>query len=144
MQALPYEILEHSGDLRILAHGQNFLEALAHASLGLLSQITPPQGVEEAGERPVKVSGDSDQDRAVAFLNELLFLAYGRRWIPKRVKRLSRCSRKGCRELEAMLTGEHVDPSRHEFRYDIKAVTYHDFKILEKPGETTIEFVCDL
>ena len=144
MQNFLYQILEHSGDLRILAQGENYVEALAHASLGLLSQIVPRETVEEVSELPIKVTGETDQERALAFLNELLYLAYARRWIPKRVKHLTQCSRKNCLELEGTLVGEPVDPRRHEFRYDVKAVTYHDFKLEQIPGRTTIEFVCDL
>jgi SHS2 domain-containing protein len=144
MQELPYTILDHSGDLRIRAEGNNFLEALAHASLGLLSQIASPGTVQEANERPIAVTGESQSEQGLAFLNELLFLAYGRQWLPKRVKWLTHCTRKGCLELEGALTGEHVDPARHEFKYDIKAVTYHDFKIEQINGLTIIEFVCDL
>ncbi len=141
---MPYTILDHSGDLRIKAVGNDFLEALANASLGLLSQIAPPETVQEANERPIEVMGESQSEQAVAFLNELIFLAYGRQWLPKRVRTLTRCSRKDCQSLEGTLSGEPVDPARHEFRYDIKAVTYHDFKINETNGLTTIEFVCDL
>ena len=110
MQDLPYTILEHSGDLRIRAQGHDFLEALAHASLGLLSQIVPPETVTEANERPVSVSGDTPADQALAFLNELIYLAFGKHWLPKRVKLLTACTRKGCTELEGTLTGEAVDP----------------------------------
>lgn len=144
MQYLPYEIIEHSGDLRIRASGHDFLEALAHASSGLMSQIASPEQVAEAEERQLTVSGDTPDEQAIAFLNELLYLAYGRRWLTKRVKLLTSCTRTGCTELEAILVGEPVNPARHEFRYDIKAVTYHDFKLEQRPDKTTIEFVCDL
>lgn len=144
MQNLPYTILDHSGDLRIRAEGSDFLEALAHASIGLLSQIVPPDTVNEANERPISVIGHDQPEQALAFLNELLFLAYGRHWLPRRVKRLTSCGRTGCTELDGTLTGEPVDPQRHEFRYDIKAVTYHDFRIERQDGRTIIEFVCDL
>lgn len=144
MQKLPYTILDHSGDLRIRAEGQNFLEALAHASLGLLSQITSPDTVQEANERPITVTGESEEEQALSFLNELLFLAYGNRWLAKRVRWLTQCPRKGCTELEGTLSGEPVESSRHEFLYDIKAVTYHEFRIEHSDGKTVIEFVCDL
>ena len=144
MNVEPFSILEHSGDLRIRAEGQDFLEALAHASLGLLSQMTSPESVHEVEEQPVSVSGETTAEQAIAFLNELIYLAYGRHWIAKRVKRLTSCHRTDCKELEGVLLGEPVDPSRHEFRHDIKAVTYHDFKLEQKDGKTIIEFVCDL
>ncbi len=144
MQYLPYEIIEHSGDLRIRATGRDFLQALAHASSGLMSQIAPPERVAEAQELQLAVTGDTPDEQAIAFLNELIYLAYGRHWLTKRVKRLTACTRTGCKELEAILVGEPVDPARHEFRYDIKAVTYHAFKLEQRPDKTTIEFVCDL
>ena len=141
---LPFRIVEHSGDLRIVASGTDLLEAIANASLALLSQIVPPQTVAEVEQMPIKVTGENPSDQAIAFLNELIFLAYGRRWIPKRVKQLTSCNRTGCKELEGVLVGEPVDPARHEFRYDIKAVTYHDFKLEQQGDKTVIEFVCDL
>ncbi len=144
MQNLPYEIIEHSGDLRIRAVGRDFLEALAHASSGLMSQITPPEQVAEIEVRHLTVSGDTPDEQAIAFLNELIFLAYARHWLTKRVKRLTACNRTACTELEAVLVGEPVDPARHEFRYDIKAVTYHAFKLQQRDGMTILEFVCDL
>jgi SHS2 domain-containing protein len=144
VQILPFSVLEHSGDLRIRAEGHDFLEALAHASLGVLSQMVPPEEVEEVQEVSIQIAGETPSKQAIAFLNELIFLAYGRHWIAKRVKSLTACSRTDCRELEATLTGEPVDFSRHEFRYDIKAVTYHDFKIEQLADKTVIEFVCDL
>jgi SHS2 domain-containing protein len=143
-QSPSFWIIEHSGDLRIRSEGADFLEALAHASLGLLSQMVPSDTITEREERPISVTGDTPAEQAIAFLNELIYLAYGRHWIAKRVKLLTVCNRKGCKELEGVLVGEPVDSSRHEFRYDVKAVTYHDFKLEQESSKTIIEFVCDL
>jgi SHS2 domain-containing protein len=144
VQKSPFTVLDHSGDLRIRAEGRDFPEAVANASSGLLSQMVPPGTTEEAEELPVSVTGDTPTEQAIAFLNELLFLAYGRHWLTNRVKLLTACTRTGCKSLEGLLVGEPVDPTRHEFLYDIKAVTYHDFKLWQEHGKTLIEFVCDL
>ena len=140
----PVTILEHSGDLKIRAQGRDFLEALANASEGMMNQIVPLGEVEEREERPVEAQGDDDPAQAVAFLNELLFLTYARHWLPRRVRTMTRCTKTGCRVIEALVAGEPCDPARHRFKYEIKAVTYHDLKVQREGGVTTIQFVCDL
>ena len=140
----PVTILEHSGDLKIRAQGRDFLEALANASEGMMNQIVPLGEVEEREERPVEAQGDDDPAQAVAFLNELLFLTYARHWLPRRVRTMTRCTKTGCRVIEAVVAGEPCDPARHRFKYEIKAVTYHDLSVRREGGVTTIQFVCDL
>jgi SHS2 domain-containing protein len=135
---------EHSGDLEFVARGQDEFEALAHASAGLVHQIVPLDQIAEVEARSITVHGDTDTDRAIAFLNELLYLVYVRGWLPRRVRTLTRCNRTGCKELDAVLVGEPVDPARHEFKYDIKAVTYHRFEITHEQDSVILRFVCDL
>jgi SHS2 domain-containing protein len=140
-----FSIQDHSGDLKICSHGEDYLEAIANASRGLVSQIVPLESISEQEERAISVPGDDETEQVVAFLNELLFLVYSRHWLPARVRRLSRCSQTGCKTLEAILVGEPVDRMRHEFRYEIKAVTYNEFAVCHVPnGGITIQFVCDL
>jgi SHS2 domain-containing protein len=139
-----YDVFDHSGDLRIEARGRDCLEALAHASSGLVAQIVPLALIDEVEERSVTISGDDDTGRYIGFLNEILFLIYARQWLPRRVRLLRQCTQNQCRELEAVLVGEPFDATRHELRHDIKAVTYHDFQIRQEGDVATIHFVCDL
>ncbi|RPH93375.1 archease [candidate division KSB1 bacterium] len=137
-------LLEHSGDLMFQARGANYLEALANASIGLVHQIIPVDSIREAEERELTIAGDDETSRTVAFLNELLYFVNGRLWLPRRVRTLTQCSKKSCSELYAVLAGEPVDPARHIFKYDIKAVTYHEFAIRREDNLTMIQFLCDL
>jgi SHS2 domain-containing protein len=139
-----YSVSDYSGDVQIEGRGQDCLEALANASRALVNQIVPLDRIEEAEERHVSVSGDRQEDRFIAFLNEILYLVYTKHWLPRRVRQMTQCNRTGCRELEAVLIGEPVDSARHEFQYDIKAVTYHNFEICTEGDTTVIRFVCDL
>jgi SHS2 domain-containing protein len=139
-----YAVFEHSGDLRIIARGADFLEALANASRGLVAQMVESGVIGEREERHLVVEGDDETAQAIAFLNEVLYLASTRHWLVARIRTLTQCSRKGCRQLEAIVIGEPIDHARHEFKYDIKAVTYHEFAIERHGDETTIQFVCDL
>jgi SHS2 domain-containing protein len=140
----PITLLEHSGDLKFQACGHDLLEALANASEGMIAQIVPLALIEEREERTLTVEADDDEARIAAFLNEMLFLIYARKWLPRRVRTLSQCKRKGCQQLEAILVGELFDPARHPIQREIKAVTYHELSLTAESGITTIQFVCDL
>lgn len=140
----PITLLDHSGDLMFQTQGRDFLEALANASAGMVEQIVPLTSIEEREEQPISAQGEDEVAQVAAFLNELLFLIDARKWLPKRLRTLTRCTKKGCRTLEGVLIGEPFDPSRHHLKYDIKAVTYHELAVSEKGGITTIQFVCDL
>jgi len=140
----PYQVIDYSGDIKILARGGDCLEALANASRGLVNQIVSLDQIAELEEVPITVTGEDETGRFIALLNELLYLVYTRHWLPKRVRVLRQCTMKDCTELEATLAGEPFDPARHEIKYDIKAVTYHDFLVRTEGDVTTIEFVCDL
>ncbi|MFZ5432895.1 MAG: archease [Calditrichota bacterium] len=140
----PFTTFEHSGDLGIRAAGQDFYEALANASAGLMSQVIEGGTVDDHEDLPVSVDGNDSSDQAIALLNEILYLAYGKGWLTGRVRQLTSCSRTGCQTLDAHLSGESLDPARHHFRREIKAVTYHGFTIRQEHGLTIIEFICDL
>jgi SHS2 domain-containing protein len=140
----PYKISEHSGDLKIQAWGRDCLEALVNASLGLVNQIVTLDCIEESDERSIIATGNDDEERYIAFLNEILFLVYTKHWLPKRVRLMRQCLKTGCREIEAVLVGEPLILTKHEIKYDIKAVTYHNFRIRKAPELVTLEFVCDL
>ena len=136
--------MDHSSDLMIRAFGRDFLEALANASDALTGEAVQCQKAREVEERQIRIESDNESERAIAFLNEIVYLIYGCRWLPHRVRRLTVCSSRDCPALEAVLAGEPVDPNRHVFRHDVKAVTYHDFAVRRDGDRTMIQFVCDL
>jgi SHS2 domain-containing protein len=124
--------------------GQDYLEALAYASSGLVGQIVDLCAVQELEQLPIMVQGTDAENRTIAFLNELIFLIYSRKWLPKRVKLLQLCSSQGCNTLQGLLVGEPLDIERHFLKLDIKAITYHQFSLTEENGKTRIQFLCDL
>ncbi len=120
------------------------MEALANAFSGMMAQIVDPASLRETESRNLIVEEQTSEARFIGFLNELIFLVDARRWIPVRIRRLSTCSSAACDRIEAVITGEPIDEARHQFKCDIKAVTWHDFSINISPDLTTITFVCDL
>lgn len=139
-----YQVLEHSGDLAILAWGDDFVSALSHASLSLVDQVVPLEGIAGVERVEFVVMDEDEGRRVVSLLNEIIYLMNVRRWLPCRVIRMTQCQGKGCSELQVILAGESADPARHAFKYDVKAATFHNLDIRREEGRVTIRFVCDL
>jgi len=132
---------EASGDLGIRVRGTDLLSAVAAAAHGLVASLLPPETIRDAEVRAISAQGRDNQEMVVNFLNEMLFLIYGRRWLPKHIKTLVLHD---SWQIEASFAGEPMAPERHHIDREIKAVTYHNLSIVQGQGEVAIDLLCDL
>lgn len=116
-----FEIIDHTADIGIVAYGADMEEVFSNAALALLSLITNPESVEERLHLDVKVSAEDRGSLLVEWLNELIYLFDARHALFNRfgIERLTTS------RLEARCYGEYFDPTRHEIKTGVKAVTYH-------------------
>ncbi len=135
------EEYEASGDLGLRVRGSDISAALASAVQGIVSALLSPDTIRGTESRVVEVEGRDTEEAVVNFLNEVLFLIFGSRWLPKHLETIR--LRRGC-QLSARLVGEPIDFTRHHIEREIKAVTYHNLSISEDQSGVTIDFLCDL
>lgn len=128
--AEPFEVIEHTADVGIVAHGRDLPELFANAARGMLHFMIKPELVRPTEERMVEVEADDIEALLVAWLNELLIVLNAHSFIPStfHVEELEPT------RLKARLQGETVDPSRHRFSLDVKAATYHALEISRTNG----------
>ena len=132
---------EASGDLGIRAQGTDLLSAVAAAAHGLVASLLPPETVRDVEVRTISARGRDDQEMIVNFLNDMLFLIYGHRWLPKHI--ITLILREDW-QIEGSFAGEPLAPERHHIDREIKAVTYHNLSIVHGHSEVTIDLLCDL
>jgi len=134
-----FEILNHTADVGIVAHGSNMKKAFANAAKGLFSLITELDDVEEIEHRDVELTAPDQESLLVAWLNELIYLFDVENVLFKRftVTRLSNT------HLKARSYGEKVDTSRHKLKLGVKAATYHMLKI-EKGKLNKVQVIFDI
>lgn len=121
----PFEVIEHTADVGIVARGRSLEELFANAAAGMLHFLIDPRSVRAAEQRRVAVEADDLEGLLIAWLNELLVLLNGDGFIPASFD-IREVTDRG---LAAEVQGERVDPSRHRFRLDVKAATYHQLRI---------------
>jgi SHS2 domain-containing protein len=133
------EEYEASGDLGFRAEGPDLPSVVAAVAQSLISALVPLEIIHERETRSLEISGEDEEEQVINFLNEVLFLVFGHRWLPRKVESLI-----WGETLKAELIGEPLDPQRHHIEREIKAVTYHNLLIIRTRNSVTIDILCDL
>jgi SHS2 domain-containing protein len=119
-----FELLEHTSDTGVRAHGASREEALIAASQGLVSILANPIGFHPIEERYLKASGRDEGAQIVNWLNEILFFfdTEGMVFVEFAIDSWT------ANEISGRAKGERFDIDRHEFRTAVKAATYHQLE----------------
>jgi SHS2 domain-containing protein len=135
-----FRVLEHPADIGIEAHGPTLADAFEAAAAGLLSLIVDPATVGAAVTKQITLAGDDDGHLLVRWLSELLFLFDGEHFVTHEARVHSLTGH----DLQATVTGELLDPTRHALRMDVKAVTYHRLSIEHAGGSSSLRVFFDI
>ena len=135
-----YRILEHPSDVGIEAFGHNLKEAFEYAALGLTSIIVDPASVDPSDQRFVSLKGSDPENLLVRWLSEIIYLYDGEDYLLSDVK-INRLTQG---ELDASLVGETVIEGKHKLRMDVKAITYHQLKVDQRPEGVVLRVFLDI
>jgi SHS2 domain-containing protein len=135
-----FRILEHPADMGIEARGRSLKSAFRYAALGLLSIIVDPGSVDPAERRSAIVKGSDVENLLVKWLSEIIYLYDGEDYLVSEINMKSLSPT----ELEADLIGEWVDVKKHRFKMDVKAITYHQLKVEERPDGCLVRVFLDI
>lgn len=121
-----YETFDHTADIGIRAFGKTVEEVFVNAAWALFDLLTDIDSVHENLSREIVMEGTDQEDLFVRWLSELLFLCEGKGYLFRDFS----FSYLTATSLKAEARGEMFDPSRHQFKTEIKAVTYHQVEVV--------------
>jgi len=135
-----YETFDHTADIGIRAFGRTVEEVFVHAAEALFEVLTDLDSIRGDLTREVEINGSDREDLFVRWLGELLYLCEGEGYLFREfsIFQLPPTS------LKAAARGERFDPSRHEFKTEIKAVTYHQVEVSQKDGVWVGKVIFDI
>ena len=136
----PFELLEHTADVGVVAHGGTLAEAFVHAAEGMFSVMVNLNGVREAEERSLAVEAHDWPSLLVAWLSELVYFSDVDGLVFKRFE---------IREMEphslrASAYGEKIDRQRHELGAGVKAITRHMLEVGEDEDGYRVQVLLDI
>jgi SHS2 domain-containing protein len=135
-----YEYIDHTGDLGFKAYGKTRQALFSHAAEAFFQAIVCVETIQEKEERLIEVEAPDLDDLMVAWLSELLFLFDSETLLLRRFE-ITDIKRHG---LRATVGGEIMDPTRHEIKTGIKAVTYHRLYVRQRGGVWEAQVILDV
>ena len=126
---MPYEFLDDgvTSDVTFHAWGRSLEElfsAAADATLNVM--VRSVESVRPLETRSASVEADALDLLLMRFLDELVY----RKDVEELLLRATEVRVETERNrVQAVLTGERIDPKRHELVADVKAVTLHDLRV---------------
>lgn len=124
-----------TADLAFEAEGSSYSELFENAAMALESSMVELSSLESGLTRKIQLSESTLEELLSSFLQELVFLKDSEQLLFNQIKCKVGKEVRGWR-LEASLSGEKIDPTRHKLGVDVKAVTKHLFKVEELTDKT--------
>ncbi len=136
----PFEILEHTADAGIVAHGGSLAEVYANAAAGMFALMADLEGVRQGEERRVYIEARDREGLLVRWLTELLYYLDAEEMLFSQfvVEDINDTS------LRARVLGERIDPQRHRLHFGVKAVTRHMLEVAPEDSGYRAQVLFDI
>ena len=137
-----YEFFEHTADAGAVVRGATLPRLFENASRALFDLICDRRTVRPRRSVRIAVTGSSLEDLLVRWLSELLYQQETRGLVFSsfRVERVDR----GRLRARGTARGEPIDRARHRLRREIKAVTYHQIRLVRGRSAWRVRIVFDV
>jgi SHS2 domain-containing protein len=128
-----YRIIARQSELAVRVVGTSQTNLFVNAAFALFDVITETEKIETKDRMQLEVEGSDRDDLLVNWLRELLYLYQGsayllREFVVQEMKDTV---------VKAEVSGEKLDPDRHEIKQEIAAVAY-DQSHMQKTGDQWI------
>lgn len=135
-----YELLEHTADMGFRVRGSTLEELFVRAAEALVAIAVDASRAEARERRRVECSGATLEELVVNWLNEVLWLLDGTRFVPVRFEDVSVAGG----AAKGAVWGEARGDERHPPRIVVKAATYHQLVIRAHNGGWEAEVFLDI
>lgn len=140
-----YRFLDHMTDAVIEAHGASLEEAFEQAARGLNDTMIDLAEVRPDREIEIDAEGHDLESLLFDWLDKVMLLLVADGIVTSDFSVRIRKERDDRYTLHGVARGEKLDLSRHKYKVEIKAVTYHEMVVRqEQDGGATVRFLLDL
>jgi SHS2 domain-containing protein len=136
----PFEVIDHTADIGIVAHGADIKQVFANAALGLFNLMADLEDFKEDFQRAIELSAEDVEVLLVEWLNELIYIFDVEHIIFKRFEIEELTST----QIRASCFGQKIKPEQHKLKREIKAATYHMLRISKEDGSYKVQVIFDI
>ncbi|HEX9454383.1 MAG TPA: archease [Candidatus Binatia bacterium] len=128
-----YRITTHQSELAVRITGNSQADLFTNSAFALFDVMTDIANVETKESIPLEVEGSDRDDLMVNWMRELLYLYQASGYLLKEFKIVEVKDTM----VKAEVSGEKIDPDRHEIKQEITTVAFHKSR-MEKTGNQWI------
>jgi SHS2 domain-containing protein len=143
-----YRYLEHSTDAIVQAHGSSLEELFENSAMGLVNIMFDIDKVENRQSETIIASDENLENLLFDWLEKVLLKIFIDQIVLSRFSIRVFEKDKNLEEkryfLEAQVGGEKVNYDKHNYKIEIKAITYHELKIQCTDTSYVATFLVDL
>ena len=143
MSSGEFRYIEHVSDAMVEAYGRTLGEALAHSARALVNLVCNVSKVDPHEIVSIETTGFDRKSLLYNWLEKvLLVLLIDNIILAKFEVKIKR--HKDKYHLFSTCKGDNFLRQKHEYKVEVKAITYHGMKISDKKGKVIIRFLVDL
>ena len=143
MSRAEFRYIEHVSDAMVEAYGRTLGEAFAHSARALINLVGNVSKVDSDKLVSIEVTGFDRKSLLYNWLEKvLLVLLIDNIILAKFEVKIKR--HKDMYHLFSTCKGDNFLRQKHEYKVEVKAITYHGMKISDKKGKVIIRFLVDL
>ena len=135
-----FEFLDHTADVGLRARADSLAELLVACAEGMFAVMVEGGDVRDELAVGIALEAEDAEDLVHAWLRELLFRFSAEGLVVRRYEMHEAAPT----HLRATCHGERFDPQRHRGGAEIKAVTYHGFRVERSDQGWTAEVLFDV
>lgn len=143
---IKYRFLENiaTADIAFEAFGENLDEVFENSAEALTAVMVDPKDVKSLKDHELKIKKKGIEELLFVFLSELVFLKDAKQLLFSKIKiKIKKLTTRDY-QLKANMWGEKINPKKHHLRSDVKAVTWHMFKLEKKREGWYAQIILDI
>ncbi|MDQ3838785.1 MAG: archease [Thermoproteota archaeon] len=139
-----FRYVDHVSDIMVEAFGQSLSQAFEQSALALINIMCDVSKVHPQTSTTIKVSGFDKKSLLYNWLESVLLALLVDRLVLAEFN-INIREQQGPIRLDAICKGEPFIPKKHDYRVEVKAITYHEMGISKRRGgKWAIRFIVDL
>lgn len=135
-----YRVTTHQSELAVRIVGDSQADLFANSAGALFDVMTDVNAIEVKEHIALEVEGSDRDDLMVNWIRELLYLYQGSGYLLKEFK----IKAVNDTLVTADVSGEKVDPDRHEIKQEITAVAFHKSRMQKTGNQWTAKVIFEL
>ena len=142
---MPYEIFEHTADIGLRIRAKDLNHLFADAADGFFNLVTDLSAIRQLGpenlhEVEVNFQEENAAELLMHWLQELLFIFSTRHSVLLEYHFITLTPMM----LKLKAKAVRFDPAKHPSRHEVKAVTYHQFRVVQEKAGWLAEVILDI